>query len=129
MSKVLRRFLRGDQEELVQDDFLADKMLLEFPVFALNDDYIRALTNVVFMKLESVRNLINHKEREIQVLAEEKDKELREKSLSLLKSKIESRDISGERVRSRTPSCERRALPSKKDQIDSWIAKQQLRRH
>ena len=35
------------------EDFLIDKVLLEFPVFSLNDDYLRALANVVYMKIET----------------------------------------------------------------------------
>jgi hypothetical protein len=59
---VLKRFLRGDWDLDHQgDDFLLDKILMEFPVFALNEDYIRALANIVFMKLESVQNLLNQK--------------------------------------------------------------------
>jgi hypothetical protein len=40
------------------DDFLVDKILLEFPVFALNEDYMRALANIVFMKIDSVQNIL-----------------------------------------------------------------------
>ena len=55
VAKVLKKFLRGDWElDLDGDDFLFDKILLEFPVFALNNDYIRALANIVFMKVDSV---------------------------------------------------------------------------
>lgn len=60
VAKVLKKFLRGDWDNLRQDDdFLTEKILLEFPVFALNDDYIRSLANIIFMKLDSVRNMIN----------------------------------------------------------------------
>jgi len=58
VARVLKKFLRGDWDQ-DDDDFLIDKILLEFPVFALNDDYIRSLANIIFMKLDSVRNLIN----------------------------------------------------------------------
>lgn len=60
VAKVLKKFLRGDWDNQRQDDdFLTEKILLEFPVFALNDDYIRSLANIIFMKLDSVRNMIN----------------------------------------------------------------------
>lgn len=48
------------------DDLLYDKILYEFPVFALNDDYMKALANIIFMKIDSVRNMINQKNSEIQ---------------------------------------------------------------
>lgn len=38
-----------------------DKVLIEFPVFALNEDYMRALCNVVMMKVDSACNLIAQK--------------------------------------------------------------------
>jgi len=43
------------------ETFLMDKVLLEFPVFSLNEDYLRALANVVQSKLDSIRNLIKQK--------------------------------------------------------------------
>ena len=60
MARVLKKFLRGDWDLDLDscEDFLLDKILLEFPVFALNDDYLKALANVVFMKLDSCQNLI-----------------------------------------------------------------------
>ena len=89
VAKVLKRFLVGDWDlDHEGDDFLLDKVLLDFPVFSLNDDYLRALTNVIFMKLESVQNLLNHKNAEIQALVQKRDKRIRDRSLSLLKSKI-----------------------------------------
>ncbi len=61
VARVLKRFLRGDWEldpSTSPDDFLVDKILLEFPVFALNEDYMRALANIVFMKIDSVQNIL-----------------------------------------------------------------------
>jgi hypothetical protein len=61
VARVLKRFLRGDWEfdpSISPDDFLVDKILLEFPVFALNEDYMRALANIVFMKIDSVKNIL-----------------------------------------------------------------------
>ncbi len=64
---MLKRFLRGEWDDELDscgspEDFLADKILLEFPVFALNDDYMRALANIVFMKIDSVQNLLQSKQ-------------------------------------------------------------------
>jgi hypothetical protein len=73
---------------------LVDKMLISFPVFALNDDYMRALANVVYSKVEAVRNMIGHKERQVREVEAEKERKLKDKSLSLLKSKMEQRDNS-----------------------------------
>ena len=61
VARVLKRFLRGDWEldpSTSPDDFLVDKILLEFPVFSLNEDYMRALANIVFMKIDSVQNIL-----------------------------------------------------------------------
>ncbi len=63
MARVLKKFLRGDWDlnqktSSDSEDFLLDKILLEFPVFALNDDYLRALSNIVYMKVDSCSNLI-----------------------------------------------------------------------
>ena len=38
---------------------LDDLMLLEFPVFALNEDYMRALAIIIEHKLEQIRSIIN----------------------------------------------------------------------
>ena len=61
VARVLKRFLRGDWEldpSTSPDDFLVDKILLEFPVFSLNEDYMRALANIVFMKIDCVKNIL-----------------------------------------------------------------------
>ena len=45
-GKDLQRFLKGNWEsDLEQDeeDFFAEKVLMEFPIFALNDDYMKAI--------------------------------------------------------------------------------------
>lgn len=63
-------------------------MLLEFPVFAMNEDYLRALANIIFMKLESVQNLLDKKNAEVQAAVAERDRMDRERSLQLLKRKI-----------------------------------------
>ncbi len=126
VSRVLKKFLRGDWE-LGEDseDFLMDKVLLEFPVFALNDDYLRALTNIVFMKLESAQNVINQKNGIIQAMVEERDKKMRVRSLGLIKSKIaEERNKSPEMRSSQIAlSAKREAARSKKEHIDTWIAR------
>jgi len=58
--RALKKFLKGDWELDLEycEDFLIDKILLEFPVFSLNEDYLKALANIVFMKLDSCQNLI-----------------------------------------------------------------------
>ena len=125
VSKVLKKFLKGTWDESEEpDDFLGDKILIEFPVFALNDDYLRALANVVFSKIDAVRNMISHKQREISQVEAERDR--RDQSVSFQKSRREQREPSNERPR--TPSAERRAIISKREQIDTWIAKQQMRK-
>ena len=55
VARALKKFLKGDWELDLEscEDFLIDKILLEFPVFSLNDDYLKALASIVFMKLES----------------------------------------------------------------------------
>jgi hypothetical protein len=141
VARVLKRFLKGDWEadenSNEEEDFLADKILLEFPVFSMNEDYIRALANIVMMKLDSARNLLGHKEREIAIKIEERDRqrELRDKSLALLKSKIggSSNENGRGRERQMTPCSldrgPRTHSKSKKEQIETWIAKQQLRKN
>lgn len=53
ISKELKRFLKGNWElDHEGDDILFDKVLLEFPIFSLNDDYVRAIANIVYMKIE-----------------------------------------------------------------------------
>lgn len=40
---------------------MMDKMLIEFPVFSLNDDYMRALALIIQGKIDTIKNLINDK--------------------------------------------------------------------
>ena len=131
VAKILKKFLRGDwdsddlKESSSGDDFLIDKILLEFPIFALNDDYLRAIANIIFMKLDSVQNLISQKNQEIQMVVEEKERAMRARSLSLLKSKIDNYEEkrgykSSEKVKGRKQD--------QQEQIETWIAKQQIRR-
>jgi hypothetical protein len=47
-------------------DLILDKTLYEFPVFALNTEYMKALYNIINSKLDSVKNLINLKNSLIQ---------------------------------------------------------------
>lgn len=77
MAKVLKHFLKGDWENeaaAIGDEFLLDRVLLEFPVFALNDDYMRSLANIVFMKIDSARCMLDRKNKEVQAYVEERDK-------------------------------------------------------
>lgn len=67
LSKELKRFLKGNWElDHEGDDYLFDKMLLEFPIFALNEDYMKAIANIVGMKIDQARNQINQKQTEVQ---------------------------------------------------------------
>jgi hypothetical protein len=45
-SQILDKFLKRDFNESLDliESNLSDKMLIEFPVFALNEDYVRALS-------------------------------------------------------------------------------------
>lgn len=82
VARVLKRFLKGDWEEEQEpagDDFLLDKILLEFPVFSLNDDYMRALANIIFMKVDSVQNILQQKQALIQAYIAERDRLMRAK--------------------------------------------------
>jgi hypothetical protein len=40
------------------EDFLLSKVLLEFPVFSLNDDYMKCMAKVLYTKLDQIQNLI-----------------------------------------------------------------------
>ena len=40
---------------------MMDKMLIEFPVFGLNDDYMRALAMIVQGKVDTIKTIINDK--------------------------------------------------------------------
>jgi hypothetical protein len=34
------------------DDFLIDKILLEFPIFSLNEDYMKSIVAIIFVKVD-----------------------------------------------------------------------------
>ena len=56
------KFLKGNWKiDYSGEELLIDKMLLEFPIFSLNDDYLKSIANIIFMKLDSVRNMIDQK--------------------------------------------------------------------
>jgi hypothetical protein len=98
---VLKKFLKGDWDlDHSGDDFLYDKILLEFPLFSLNDDYLRALTNIIYSKIEQMQNIINQKNDEVQNMVANREmhekRKLRENSLSLIKSKINDRSLERE---------------------------------
>lgn len=91
VAKVLKHFLKGDWENeaaAIGDEFLLDRVLLEFPVFALSDDYMRSLANIVFMKIDSARCMLDRKNKEVQAYVEERDKQKREQQLYLLKNRM-----------------------------------------
>ena len=45
-------------------------MLLEFPIFSLNDDYLRAIANVMWVKIEQIQNIINQKQEQLAEFAD-----------------------------------------------------------
>ena len=54
-SKTLAEIELQDNSMLALQEvrtFFLDKILSEFPIFALNDDYIKAITKVVFNKVK-----------------------------------------------------------------------------
>lgn len=60
--QILARFLEDqtDAASLKQvKDFLKDKVLSQFPIFALNEDYMRALAMIIVGKLERAHSLVH----------------------------------------------------------------------
>ena len=51
-----------DESLDVVDTTLSDKMLVEFPVFALNEDYMKALAITIQNKIDQVKNIIGEKQ-------------------------------------------------------------------
>ena len=47
--------------DLESKSLLMDKMLIEFPVFALNEDYMKALALIIQHKLDQIKNIIANK--------------------------------------------------------------------
>ncbi|CDW89599.1 UNKNOWN [Stylonychia lemnae] len=132
-QKILKKFLKGDWEiDHTGEDYLVDKILLEFPVFSLNEDYIRALINIVFSKIDQAQNMINQKNDQIQNYIKGKQiyesrrlkdetKRQRDDSLKILKGKTNDRSL--ERDTSQT----KKSVAFKqtdKEKIDNWIQKQ-----
>lgn len=66
-SKGLSKFLKRDIEESFDpnDHSLIDKMLIEFPVFALNDDYMKALASIIQNKIDQIKIIIEEKQEEL----------------------------------------------------------------
>ena len=60
--KILARFLEDQNDEAALREtrnYLKDKVLTQFPIFALNEDYMRALTLIIVDKIERAQSLIN----------------------------------------------------------------------
>jgi len=58
---ILARFLEDECDEAglrETKDFLRDKALTQFPIFALNEDYMRAITMIIMDKIERAHTLI-----------------------------------------------------------------------
>ena len=51
-----------DESLDVVDTNLSDKMLVEFPIFALNEDYMKALAITIQNKIDQVKNIIGEKQ-------------------------------------------------------------------
>ena len=47
---------------------MQDKMLVEFPMFALNDDYLRAMGMIVQTKVDQLKSIVDEKMDEIERL-------------------------------------------------------------
>ena len=47
---------------------LQDKMLVEFPMFALNDDYLKAIGMIVQTKIDQLKSILDEKMAEIERL-------------------------------------------------------------
>jgi hypothetical protein len=61
--KVLQKFLRRNFNESLDliETNLSEKMLIEFPVFALNEDYMKALSITIQNKIDHIKNIIEEK--------------------------------------------------------------------
>jgi len=59
--------LRRDFDESLDliDASLSDKMLVEFPVFALNEDYMKALAITIQNKIDHIKNVIEEKQQSL----------------------------------------------------------------
>ena len=58
---VSKFLINGLQDSVEYDDLKAsmlDKMLIEFPVFGLNEDYMKALAMVVQTKIDAMKSMI-----------------------------------------------------------------------
>ena len=59
------------------EDFLVDKMLTEFPIFSLNEDYMRAIVNIIYMKIDQVQNVLRQKSEFVKQTVQGKDNSTR----------------------------------------------------
>jgi hypothetical protein len=64
-----KKFLiNGLQESAEYDELKAsmmDKMLIEFPIFSLNEDYMKALAMIIQSKIDMIKSLISNKQAEL----------------------------------------------------------------
>jgi hypothetical protein len=44
---------------------MMDKMLIEFPIFSLNEDYMKALAMIIQSKIDMIKSLISNKQAEL----------------------------------------------------------------
>ena len=77
-SRTLRKFLKQDLQESFDplDHKLSDKMLTEFPVFALNDDYMRALGYIIQNKIDQVKIILEEKQQDLNGPVQQKFEEI-----------------------------------------------------
>ena len=121
--------------DLESKSLLMDKMLIEFPVFALNEDYMKALALIIQQKLDQTKDFIDNKQCDIQQLHElsrlnQQKQNTDEDNLFILNernarngmSRADSRpaDIFGEQLRDHQ-------IVDDQAHVDHWIRKQQNR--
>ena len=57
-----KRFLVGDWELQHEGiDFIFDRTLYEFPVFALNQDFLKSIVRILFADIDALINMARHK--------------------------------------------------------------------
>jgi hypothetical protein len=45
---------------------MMDKLLIEFPVFALNDDYLKAISMIIQGKVDEIKGLVEDRQFQIE---------------------------------------------------------------
>ena len=58
---MLAKFIQGDNDEQALKEaqqFMEDKVLAQFPIFALNEDYMKSITMIIQDKIERAKLLV-----------------------------------------------------------------------